>query len=125
VVVLDTNIIIEHLRRHGKNSPLLSLGKKFPNELFALSIISIQELFEGKSTRERQEEEFLLATLGPLKVLPYTFEIAQKAGEIARDLDRRVDLADAAIASTVIINGARFFTLNKKDFAGIKDLELL
>lgn len=125
MVVLDTNIFIEHLRRRGKDSPLLKLDEKFPKEDFALSIVSIQELYEGKSTRDEKEEQFLLATITPLKILPYTFEVAKLAGEIARDLSYPIELADAAIASTAIINGCQLATLNKKDFQGIKDLELL
>lgn len=125
MVILDTNIIIEHLRRHGQDSPLLGIGKKLPEEPFAISVISIQELFEGKSTRIGAEVHYLLETLKPLKILPYIFEVAEMAGKIARDLGRRIELPDAAIAATAITNGAALFTLNKKDFAGIKNLELV
>lgn len=77
--------------------------------------------------RQRKEEEvhYLLETLKPLKILPYIFEVAEMAGKIARDLGRRIELPDAAIAATAIINGAALFTLNKKDFTGIKNLELI
>lgn len=88
----------------------------------AISVISIQELYEGKSTREKDKEEHLLATIAPLKILPYNYEVAQLAGEIARDLDYPIELADAAIAATAIVNGALLFTLNKRHFKGIKDL---
>lgn len=126
MVVLDTNIIIEHLRlAKTKKSNLIKIVERKPKEVLALSIISIQELYEGRSTRNKRKEEFLLATIAPLKILPYTYEIAQLAGEIARDLNRPIELADAAIAATTILNGAQLLTLNKKDFLGIERLEIL
>ena len=67
-------------------------------------------------------EQYLLATISPLKILPYTYEVAQLAGEIARDLEFPIELADAAIAATTILNGGTLLTLNKKDFSGIKEL---
>lgn len=125
MVVLDTNIIIEHLRKHGKDSPLLKLGNELPEEPFAISTISIQELFEGRSTRIEKEELYLMETLKPLQILSYTYEVAKLAGEIARDSISKLDLADAAIAATAIINKASLATLNKKDFQEIADLEFV
>lgn len=126
MVVLDTSVIIDHLRRPKKTeSPLIKIARKKPKESLAISIVSIQELYEGKTTRNSEKEKTLLAVIAPLKVLPYTYEVAQLAGEIARDLDRPIELADVAIASTAILNGAQLFTLDKKDFLGIKGLEFI
>ena len=125
-MILDTSIIIDHLRQiKTKESYLLKLAKKKPKEELAISIISIQELYEGKSTKNERKEQCLLATISPLKILPYTYEIAQLAGELARDHSCPIELADAAIAASAVQNGAPLFTLNKKDFKGIKRLELL
>ena len=87
--------------------------------------MTIQELYEGRSTRDSQKEDYLLATITPLRILPYTFEVAQLAGQLARDLPRPIELADAAIAATAIVNGAELGTLNPKDFSGIPQLELM
>ncbi len=125
MVVLDTSVVIDHLRQLGKTSLLLRLEKKFPKQSLAISMISLQELYGGESTREEEQEQLLLSTVSPLKILPYNFETAKLAGEIERDLKRPIDFADAAIAASAIINGAQLATLNKKDFKGISDLELL
>jgi len=126
MVVLDTNIIIDHLRQSpNKETYLKTLVKKYKEHNLVISIITVQEIYEGKSTKERENEEKFLATISHLKILPYTFEIAQLAGQIARDLRRAIDLADAAIAATAIVNGYDLATLNKKDFLGIKDLDFL
>lgn len=125
MVVLDTNTIIDHLRQGTVKSSVLvsALENKNKSEL-ALSIISIQELYAGKSTLSSQAEEALLTTIGPLQILPYSYEIAQKAGELMRDSLRLITFADAAIAATCIVNGASLFTLNRKDFVEIGELRL-
>jgi len=125
MVILDTNIIIDHLRysKTGE-SMLLRLVKKIPKEELAISVLTVQELYEGISTRDKQKEEHLLITISPLKVLSYSYEVAQLAGEIARDLKRSIEFVDAAIAATTIINGGELLTLNRKDFVSIDNFRL-
>ena len=126
MVILDTNIIIDHLRQAPqKMSVLDKIHRQNTQRQLALSTISIQELYVGASTRNEKAEQLLLATLGPLKILPYTYEVAQLAGEIARDLNRPIELAEAAIAATAIVNNAHLLTQNIKDFLGINKLLLL
>lgn len=126
MVILDTNAIIDHLRQpKERDSHLVKIAKEKPKEALVISVISIQELYEGQSTKDEEKEQCLLATIAPLKILPYSYEVAQLAGKIARDLKRPIELADAAIAATAILNGACLFTLNKKDFQGIKGLEFV
>lgn len=126
MVILDTSIIIDHLRRPPRESYLFKLTeKKLPKESLALSIISVQELYEGQSTKDVKREDVMLSTINSMKILPYTFEVAQLAGEITRDLNRPIEMADAAIAASAVINGCQLATLNKKDFVGIRDLEII
>ena len=125
MVILDTNVIVDHLRQKvGKDTKLIDIVKKNPKQTLALSAVSVQELYEGQSTRNKDKEVYLLATISPLKILPYTYEVAQLAGEIARDSKKPIEFADAAIAATAIINGYQLYTLNKKHFKGIKELVL-
>lgn len=125
MVILDTNIIIDHLRQSPNKETLLkSIARKTRKEDLAISVITVQELYEGKSTLNEEKEAYLLATITPLRVLPYTYEIAQTAGKIARDLKQPVEFADAAIAATAITYGASLLTLNKQHFSGIPDLEI-
>lgn len=126
MVVLDTTIIIDHLRQVKKGESLLvQLSKKMRKEELAIALVTVQELYQGISTREREKEEMLLATITPLTILAYTYDIAKLAGTIVRDGAKPIQCADAAIAATTIVNGGQLVTLNKKDFQGIKDLELL
>lgn len=125
MVVVDTSIIIDHLRREDdENSPFRLLIKDIQQDQIAISIVTVQELFVGQSTKRAEINRIVLSFVANLKILPYTYEVAKLAGEIDRDLARPIDLADAAIAATVILNGAKLFTLNSKDFQGIDNLEL-
>ena len=125
MVIIDTSVVIDHLRQDEKETLLMRLAKDNPKENLAISVVSVQELFEGRSTQQSDKRQSLLAVISPLQILPYDYETARLAGEIARDLGRPVELADAAIAATAINNGARLLTLNRKDFRDIAELELL
>lgn len=124
MVILDTSIIIDHLRQPYAKSYLRRLVEIHSKEILCLSVISIQELYEGRSTKNTDLEKELLATISPLKILPYTYDIAKYAGQILRDLSTPIEFADASIAATAITNSASLFTLNKKDFEKIKGLDL-
>ena len=126
MVIVDTNVIIDHLRLQGSaKSRLRQLEDKFTKDLLAISIVTIQELYSGQSTTNSKNEDYLLETITPLQILPYTYEVSQLAGEIVRDSTVPIDFADAAIAATTIVNGAQLATLNHKHFQGIPNLELL
>ncbi|MBI2011235.1 PIN domain-containing protein [Candidatus Daviesbacteria bacterium] len=126
MVILDTDLIIDYIRQLGnKNSHLAKLLEFMPAQDFAVSIITIQELYVGESSKVARKEEFFLKLINMLTILPYEYEVAKLAGEIMRDIRPRVQFADAAIAATAILNKAKLFTLNKKDFKGISRLKLI
>ena len=56
-----------------------------------------------------------------MKILPYTEEVAKKAGILARD---NQSLADLAIAATAIVYKTPLATLNAKHFSSLKGLDL-
>ena len=125
MVILDTNVLIDHLRQDPSLSRLIAFSKKHPEELLGMSIISVQELYQGKSTLDENKENVLLATINSLQLLPYTYEVSELAGKIARDLVLPIEFADVAIAATAIMNGAKLYTLNPKHFENISDLQLI
>jgi|SRR3990170_727368 len=125
MVILDTSVIIDHLRRPPKASFLIKLFESRPQQIFGVSVVAIQELYEGKSTKDEIKENHLLSILGTLEILPYNTEVAKLAGKIARDSAIPIDFADAAVAATAIISDGELFTLNEKHFKNIPDLELV
>lgn len=126
MVVVDTNVIIDHLRMRGKGeSALVRLRKVHADEKTAISLLTIQELYEGKSISNIDREKEMRSVLIDFEILPYDVEIAKKAGEINRGLTHPRDAFDMAIAATCLVNQCALATLNKKDFLGIEELELI
>lgn len=115
MVILDTSVIIDHLRQTTKNTFLKKLAIEHKNQL-AVSVVSLQEFYEGLSTKDISRENQMLSILAPLKILPYTEEVARLAGKLARDNDTEADLADLAIAATAIVFKSSLATLNPKHF---------
>lgn len=125
MVILDTNIIIDHLRQSGsKESFLEMIVKREGSKALFISMITLQELYEGKSTKEEEKLQDMLTILSPISIIDYTKEIAVLAGKIARDLKLPIEFADVAIAASALFHGATLFTLNRKHFKDIPDLEL-
>lgn len=102
----------------------MKLLKKEGKSAIYISAISIQELFEGKSTADSGKLQYLLSVLAPISILEYDTKIAELGGKIARDLDRPLGFANAAIAASSIYYNCSLFTLNSKHFEGIPELEL-
>jgi predicted nucleic acid-binding protein len=124
MVILDTSILIDHFRQLTGVSKFAQFLESYPHQEPAISMVTIQELYEGQSTKDASKEEVLLLTLAGIKVLPYSFDIAKSAGMISRDLGRPLALADSAIAATAITHHCPLFTLNLKDFQPIPNLKL-
>lgn len=125
MVILDTNIVIDHLRLSGpSNSILARLSLTSSSTELAISTITIQELFTGQSSANKKSLEKIASTLSNLTIAEYTIEIAKLAGSLMRN-DHNLKFADAAIAATTISYGASLATINTKDFAGIPHLKLL
>lgn len=125
MVIIDTNIIIDHVRLGNPADSIFARINERKDENLAISMITVQELYAGQSTLESKVDQAIFNIISRLEILLYTYQVARLAGEIARDLKRPISLADAAIAATAIINNAKLATLNKKDFQGIPDLKLV
>jgi predicted nucleic acid-binding protein len=125
MVVLDTNVIVDHLRQSpNKKSLLMRVVEREGKENLFISVITLQELYEGKSTKDRGNLQSMLSVLAPLSILNYDTEIAELAGAIARDLKGPIEFADAAIAATCVFNGCDLLTLNEKHFKSIPHITL-
>ncbi len=126
MVIIDTSLIIDHLRQKtSKDSHLATLSLKYSSGELAISTITIQEIFAGKSSSYKKPLEKIATTLSNLNTVDYSLEIARLAGTLARDSKRTLQFADAAIAATAVHYGASLATLNTKDFKGVPDLKLL
>jgi len=125
MVVLDTSIIIDHLRQKpGTITLLCKINRKEGRRNLFISVITIQELYEGKSTLSESKLKEMLSVIAPLEILEYNREIAEIAGTVARDSKTTIEFADTAIAATCVFNDSKLFTLNTNHFKDIPDLEL-
>src|SRR3989339_208739 len=84
-IILDPNIIIDHLRLKGNDSIQINLINNHLDDSFSISTITIQELFAGASTLHKSPLYLLNQTLSELDILTYTQEVAELAGKITRD----------------------------------------
>lgn len=124
-VVVDTSVIIDHLRQIKKPKTLLRTILQDKHTAFIISSDVIQELFAGQSSKAVKPKDEIRKILESFHVIDVTPEIAELAGQIMRDAKLNIQFADAAIAATAITNKAQLATLNKKDFQGIPDLEFV
>ncbi len=124
-VVIDTNIIIDHLRLIREEKSLFEICVEDPKIDPLISTTTIQELFVGQSSLKEEQEIKIRKILDSVRIADITAGIAQLAGQIMRDTKPQVQFSDAQIAATAILNKASLLTLNKKDFKGIKGLKLI
>jgi predicted nucleic acid-binding protein len=124
MVIVDTSVIIDHLRQRGSFSMYDGLLKDLSLADIAVSTITVQELYAGQSMRRPSAARLLEQLIVPLNILEYTFETARTAGTIMRDVKPTPTFADAAIAATAIGANATLMTLNRKDFVSIPGLRL-
>lgn len=119
-ILVDTNIIIDYLRA-GINTfaDLLELQKQGKIELF-LSSMSVLELFSGISSKK--SSDMMLQLIDLLSVVPLNSELAQLAGEIKRDNNLSIAVADLVIAASALSIHAKLATRNRRHFKGIPKL---
>jgi predicted nucleic acid-binding protein len=113
--LLDTTVLIEHLRHPGALTGFLSLLLDDGHDL-ATSCVNIAELERGIRPKDRKAADALLDRLGYLDT---TIEAAARAGRYLADYARRgrtLQLGDALIAGTARAHGAVLVTDNVRDF---------
>ena len=123
MIVVDTSIIIDFLRQKNKQQTIF-YTQVARGEKLAVSIITQTELYAGKSVWQTPfAQQELTNIFSVIKVIPSTQEISVLAGKIRAQ--SHLDLIDAIIAATTVINDSRLLTLNRKDFLGVPDLQFV
>jgi predicted nucleic acid-binding protein len=118
--LLDTNILIDHLR--DKEDAVTLLNARIADS--AISSLSVAELYQG--VREGTERVALAALQSALTILPVTPEIAQQGGLYARQYrnSHGAGLIDCLLAATAKQHGLNFVTLNSKHFPMLSEVEV-
>lgn len=122
-VLIDTSIIIEHLRKQDRQRSILY--RIVDNYVLCTSAIVEFELYSGaiddRKLRDVQE------ILEWCELLPLTSEVAQVAARTYRDLkvtNQLIEVRDIFIAATALAYGLPLLTLNTGHFSRIERLRL-
>ncbi|MES2277739.1 MAG: type II toxin-antitoxin system VapC family toxin [Bacteroidota bacterium] len=122
-MVIDTGIIIEHLRAKDKlNTTLYQLSDQ--PDLY-ISAVSLYELYMGAITKEKERDIQLLTD--SLEILPFNDTVALKAAQLYHQLKAKnqlIEFRDIFIAATCIVFELPIVTLNKKHFKRIDGLKI-
>jgi predicted nucleic acid-binding protein len=121
VIVVDTDVLIAHLR--GVDAAHAWLRDARLRDELAVSVLSITELTGGMRSAERGDVWRLLSAF---RAEPVTEVVARRAGELTRQYHRshsHIGIADYLIAATAERLSADLATLNVRHFpmfAGLK-----
>ncbi len=120
-MLVDTDIIIWHMRGNKKACELLSKNKGFK-----ISVITYMELVQGM--RNKKELALLRKALKmwETKIIYITEEISSKAMFYVEQhyLSHSVQLADALIGATSVAYDEPLITGNKKHYKIVKEIKL-
>ena len=115
-VVVDTSLIIDHLRGDARARDALHRALKRRDAPPAASVLTRVEVMAGMRAGEEEATSRLLSLF---TWVPVTDEIAHSAGTMARRYLRShagIDLTDYVIAATVEILHGELWTRNLKHF---------
>lgn len=118
-LLIDTNIIVEYLKKkEGLLSQIWDHYKLF------VSPVAIAELMASKkSGTEEFRKEITELVSKRFEVLPTTQEVAEKAGELLRELD--ISFAQAITAATALNKEMPLVTYDLTTYDQVPDLKLV
>lgn len=120
-VVVDTSILIDHLRTGGSATRLLHDGFE-SRRLITASVMTKVEVMAGMRAHQQEATESVFRLL---EWVPATDDIAEMAGGLARDYARShpgIEVVDYVIAATARELGAELWTRNAKHFPMFPEL---
>jgi tRNA(fMet)-specific endonuclease VapC len=123
-LLIDTSIIIDHLRKKNKkNSQLYNI---VGNYTLFISAITVFEIYAGAINDLKKQE--ISNVLEYVNILPFTKAAALKSGEIYLSLRKEnqvIETKDLFIAATALSHDLPLMTLNLKHFERVKELNIL
>lgn len=125
VILTDTNIIIDYLRSQDKQKTVLHKLFYIEDNIPAINLSIITEIWQGKSMSEKKELDFVEKLLEGFNIYLSNIDIAKKTGEILRESHYQMNFQDAEIVACALYHNLPLLTKNTKDFKKIKGLKLL
>lgn len=123
IFLIDTNILIDHLRGKDKATEFLFAVHTDNDIKIALSVITRAELIAGMRP---SEQDAIVRLLDLFEEIDLTRDIAQIAGLYMNGYlkSHGLNMADAVIAASAKCIGASLYTLNKKHFP-MRDINII
>ena len=121
---LDSDVLIWHLRKGHREDVSQYLKELAAQGDLVTTAISIAEIEQGARPGELDETRALLRSL---PIIAIDRDVAERAGEIARELRAlgvTLNLADALIAAACLVHRLALVTLNVRHFEKVVGLEL-
>src|SRR3989338_6249365 len=115
--IIDTNLFIDHFRGYA---PATLFFESLEGAIF--SAVTETELVAGSQCSVSETKKDILQFLSKWKKINVDNQIALLAGDLSRK--DGLELGDAIIAATAIINKAELLTRNVRDFEKIKTLRV-
>lgn len=127
-IVLDTTIIVRHLRGRKDETTLIRKLQEVSN--VATTIVTAFELYYGAYKSENTAKNLAAAKgfLSTLEVLDLNDESVRIAGKVMADLESKgiaLDPRDVLIGAIAAENGYSVMTLNSRHFERIPDLQVI
>ena|SRR3989344_6258320 len=120
MILIDTNVFVDHLRGHDPATKFFE-ALALRNDII-FSAITETELVAGKECKEGDKKRLLLNFLRRWNKISVSNQIAVLAGDLARDYS--LDVPDAIIAATALVNEAELLTKNIRDFKNVSGLKV-
>lgn len=119
-MILDTDFLIDVLRRSQPAIEQLATLRDSPEELF-ITHINLCELYRGAYQSKNIQKNLVEidTLLNYLGLLPFTQTADQRFGELITDLEKQgsqIEEMDTLIASLALVHGQTILTRNIKHF---------
>jgi predicted nucleic acid-binding protein len=115
VILVDSDVLIEHLRGNTAARDWLGSARQSSGPL-AISVVSLTEIAGGMRSPERRE---VIRLLGSMQRFEVSEQAAWRAATLMRDYRRShagIGLGDYLIAATALTEGLELATLNIRHF---------
>ncbi len=127
MIALDTTFVIDFLNGE-KNA--LEKADEFKDQRFAVTPISVFEVFLGINLNKRDEREYNVAKelFDGLELLPITMNASEQSAKIQADLSKAgkvMGASDVLIAGTCITHGCTKILTRDKSFSKVNGIEVI
>jgi toxin FitB len=119
--LVDSDVLIDHLRQHKPISPFVEKVQE-EGAAIRISILTRSEVYAGRSMNDPEKKKEARALLSVFDVVPLSVEMADIAGQLKRA--HGINMIDALIAASALLTESTLVTRNVKHFKDIPRLEI-